>query len=79
MKLRTGDFEEEEINFPNGYKVKFVYGEYDDNDRFVKSGSKLTANLRKEVLYNPEGDIISQLIEKNYGKLNEEHLSRWPI
>lgn len=77
--LRIGDFEEDEINFPNGYQVKFVHGEYDKNSKFVKSGSKLTANLRKEILYNPEGVIISQLIERNWGKLDEEHISRWPI
>lgn len=54
----------EEIDLPNGMKLKIQYGSKDDNNSFGKYG-RYDGYLRKSILYDSEGNIITSCIEEN--------------
>ena len=54
----------DEIIFPNGYKLIITYGFKDDKSSFG-TVDKYYGTLRKSILYDGSGNIISQIIEEN--------------
>lgn len=54
----------DEIIFPNGYKLIITYG-YKDKESSFGTVDKYYGTLRKSILFDESGNIISQIIEEN--------------
>ena len=54
----------DEIIFQNGYKLIITYGFKDDESSFG-TVDKYYGELRKSILLDEHGNIISQIIEEN--------------
>ena len=67
---RFGDTDIDGIIFPNGYSVAITFG----GSSLTIGGSRFESRCRKSVLKDPQGNIISEVREKNPHQIPEDIL-----
>ena len=56
----------------------WVYMKSSEEINFIRKGSRLTAPLVKYILYDSNGEILSEKIDVNYDIVDEELYRVWP-
>ncbi len=64
---RIGDTDLDDVIFPNGYSVEITF-----EDSTLGEGFRFDSEYRRCVLKDPEGNIISETIEKNPHEIPED-------
>lgn len=67
---RFGDTDVDGLTFSNGYSVMITFGDSD----YTFGGSRFESECRKCVLKDPEGNIISEITEKNPHQIPDDIL-----
>lgn len=49
-----------------------------DEVNFIQKGTRLTAPLVNYILYDPNGEILSKMIDVNYDIVDEDLYEKWP-
>lgn len=65
-------------NIRRGKLERWLYRRPYEDINFIQKGSRLTAPLAKYILYDPQGEILSEKIDINYDIVDEETYEKWP-
>lgn len=65
-------------DYRRGKLEKWLYYTPDGDVNFIQKGTRLTAPLVKYVLYDPAGEILSELVDVNYDIVDEDLYAKWP-
>lgn len=65
-------------NIRRGKLEKWLYRRPYEDINFIQKGSRLTAPLVKYILYDPQGEILSEKIDVNYDIIDDDLYEEWP-
>lgn len=78
MIHEEGNEEEEEFNLPNGYYIKMDYGVPNFDGDYIPITKRFNGTHRRTVLYDENMKIISQVLEDNPDRVDDEEFFNGP-